>query len=437
MSIKPINQQTLQPTLTPHQKKRLIQSAQIFQADQTTLANIIDAHCQANPFIKAKKSIPSTPTSSSYSSKEDSAWDLHLTAADPLTTEEYLLFQLRTFDSVTQTALIQLIHHLDDQGYLREDSQKLCHLYDWQPSQFTHYLTLLQSLNPTGIGARNLQECLILQANAHPEGDLASTMLTDYFQEMAAHQFEVIADLTQNSLQAVKESFQIIQTFNPYPLTDTPKVTPPPLIPDLIVSYEEDRFNIQCVNDYIPNLSFNQSYFNHMQDLNTEKDPELTAYLNQQRADYQWLIHTLDERKESLFQVVQTILSIQGDYFQDKQPYLNVLTQNQIAQKIQKSPSTISRLMHQKYLQFNGRVFPLNHWLSPSLTQEGPSLSLGHFKIELQALIANESSFHPLSDQALTNLFQLKGYSLSRRVLTKYRQLLGFPSSRQRKRKKH
>lgn len=420
------------------QIQKLVLTQQMQQSIRILRYNIEDLHDFMqqkqldNPFVKIKtSSIKRTVDSGKSFSLED-----ELVSRQTQSLPEYLLSQvhLTMRKTILRGWVVFLIDHLDQNGYLTLDIDTICQQTQVDQTTLIDALTLLQQLDPPGVGARNLQECLLLQIENDDRSPLlALEIVQDHFEELADHRWKEIAMAIGTSTSEVQQSFEYIKTLSPAPGAAFQTDSLSYIYPDLLVDVSTDhrKIEVKLSSENQPQIIFNQKYY---EKFSKSADVDVKAYLNEKRAEYISLENNLAQRGQTILRVGKVIVDRQQDFFLDKTHPLKPLLLRDVAQKLGLHESTISRAVHGKYLKCNFGVFELKTFFKRAVTtSQHDDLSVDEAQSQIKALIDAEKLDKPLSDSQLANLLKQNGILLSRRTVAKYREELGIKSSIKRK----
>ena len=325
-----------------------------------------------------------------------------------------------------QKLLQYIIYNLDDSGYYR--------IKDRDPFDIKAIesgIHLLQEIGPVGIGARSLQECLLLQITYEfPEEKLVKILLENHFDLLANRKWNKIARLMKISLADVKLLYDFIQTLNPKPSLSFSDESVEYLNPDIIVKYKEGNLTYYLNDGYLPEIHFNNEYAGLLQ----VKD-ETSKYINNQYTHYKWLLRSIEQRRSTISKIVKVLLEKQKSFFTEGFCALKPLTLKDVAAEIDMHESTVSRATMHKVIQTPRGSFDLKSLFTSKLdTVDGSSISQTEVKELLSSFIKNENKTKPLSDQKIADhLNNENGINISRRTISKYREELNIASSSLRK----
>ncbi|MDN6163102.1 MAG: RNA polymerase factor sigma-54, partial [Tetragenococcus halophilus] len=347
---------------------------------------------------------------------------------------EHLIDQvhLNYRDTYLRQLVLYLVEYIDLNGFLKISLKEAAEKTGGSAIQLLDALTLIQQLDPAGVGARNLQECLMLQTerdNSAPH--LAYVVLEEMFKELVDRKWEKIAKNFDISLSDVQEIFDYIQNLTPTPGAIYGATEGLFIIPDLTVKIDDQELKVLSNRKSIPEIKFQQNYFERME---KSQDPEVLKYLKDKQQDYEWLKKTVQQRGDTIYRVGKAIVSHQKDFFLDKDRPLKPLTLKDISEELEIHESTVSRAVNGKYLETVFGVFELKSFFSKKIGENSNESSANDAKHLLQQLVEQEDKAKPLSDQKLTELMKDKGIAISRRTVAKYRDALNIAGSSKRKR---
>lgn len=360
---------------------------------------------------------------------------------------------LLNLDERKQTIAEYIIGNLDESGYLQRDLQSISDdlLFQQQmeilPLQLEDVLFEIQELDPAGVGARDLQECLLLQLERYdqtPSVRLAKKILLGYFDEFSRKHFDKIIrqmNITQDDL---RDAIEEITSLNPKPgnaLGGTLQTAMNNITPDFIVDSYNGQVSIQLNNSNIPSLKVNRSFTEMLKGYNDNResmsadDKQSMLFMKQKVDSAKWFIDAVRQRQNTLQRTIEAIVNLQYDFFlTEDESQLKPMILKDVAERTGFDISTISRVSNSKYVQTNTGVYPLKYFFSEAMqTSEGEDISSREVKMILKESIENENPVKPLTDDQLTGILNTKGYMIARRTVAKYREQLSIPVSRLRK----
>ena len=338
--------------------------------------------------------------------------------------------------SIPDARIMQyLIESLDENGFLKEACSDIAAHLHASEAAVQHCIVLLQSMEPAGIGAADLRDCLRLQLHRlFPADTIALRIVEAHLEQMANRQYAAIAKALSVSKNDVMEACDNIRSLNPKPLNGTGgDIVTQYIIPDCYIFCENNQLSC-TINDYfLPKISIDPTY-QKLLDNKVLSDAD-RAYLQQNYREANDVASFISYRKSTLQRVVEYIMQVQKDFFLYGSGHQTPMSNKDVAQALSVHESTISRAVTGKYFECKWGVFPLKSLFSHSLTQqaaEQETVSAAQITQRLQALIASEPHGAAYSDQQLVALLQTDGIQIARRTVSKYRQKLGIPSASRR-----
>ncbi|MDO4758851.1 MAG: RNA polymerase factor sigma-54 [Rikenellaceae bacterium] len=397
---------------------------------------------------------PSYKSRLNHFSRDDNQRPVYLTEGRSL--QEYLVEQLgyRNLSEREMRLAVYLVGSIDEDGYLRRDLESVADDIAFtigleaSVEELERLLGIIHELEPAGIGARNLQECLLLQLKQQPETTaarrLARTILTHHFDEFVKKHYERLMSRLQVDEDAFREAIAEIKHLSPKPgnlYTEGGTNTTPYIIPDFILDYQDGHFQLSLNSYNVPDVKINRRYVDMMRDLVQadgkvrEEDREALQFVKQKIDSAKWFISAIKQRHDTLMRTMQTILDYQQEYFRTgDRSKLRPMILKDIADRTGLDVSTISRVVNSKYVQTQFGIILLKSLFSEAMqTASGEEVSSYEIKTLLQRSIDEEDKRHPLTDEALMNMLNDRGYCIARRTVAKYREMLGIPVARLRK----
>ena len=319
---------------------------------------------------------------------------------------------------------------LDRNGYLDETTDELALRCGQSVDLISRAEQLVRSLEPAGVASRSLSQCLAIQLQRAGHSGLPLTIVRNHLEDLAQNHYHAISKSTGVSREAVQSACDLIRSLNPRPGSAyAPREAPGYIIPDLLVADTGGEPEIIVGDDFLPVLSISPYY----RTLLTETDDdEVREYLADKVRQASHLITSIEQRKRTLLNCAQVILSRQAEFFRG-QGHLAPLSLADVASELNIHESTVSRAIKRKYLQCKQGVLPLSHFFSRALTGNEEGVSAQMAKAAIRSLIDTEDKKRPLSDQKLCDLLAEQGISLSRRTVAKYRDELNIPSTQARR----
>ena len=369
---------------------------------------------------------------------------------------EHLTSQL-IFLNLDETEYViaeQIIGSIDEDGYLRRvldsiiDDIAFNHGVLLSEEDVERVLRRIQRLDPVGIAARDLRECLIVQlevmAPDTPGRNVALQMLKKTYKAFTMKHFEAIMKKLDVSGAELKEAYDLIQRLNPKPGEGEFTAAQNNITPDFTVRYEDDEFIITLNHGNAPHLRISRQYRQMLYQLSAEQkrgtrtangiDTETRHFLKSKLESARWFINSINQRRQTMMKVMQAIVEFQEEFFKFGEGYLKPMILKDIAEKIHMDISTVSRVVNGKYVQCDFGVYELKYFFSEGLsTDSGEEISNKEVKAIIESIISREDKKKPLSDQKIASMLEKKGFQIARRTVTKYREQLGIPVARLRK----
>ncbi len=301
--------------------------------------------------------------------------------------------------------------------------------------QAEEVLRIVQTLDPPGIGARDLRECLLLQLQHLGESDtLAYKLVLEHFDDLIAHRWSHLAKTCALEPREVQDATDRLAALDPKPGLRYSISTSDYVTPDLIVEKIDGTYRVFLNDTGIPRLRISKIY----RDIAADKRKfvgENKEFITNKLNSASWLIQAIEQRRQTMLKVMNFIVDRQRDFFEKGIEHLKPLTLREVADVIQMHESTVSRVTNQKYVQTPRGVYPLKFFFSSSLgTSTGEDASARAVKAQIQKLVSNEGTERPLTDSQLGELLKVKGVNIARRTVAKYRDQLGILPARMRKR---
>ena len=387
-------------------------------------------------------------------SKDDKQRPVYLTEGRSL--QEYLVEQLsyRNLSERDMKLAVYLIGSIDEDGYLRRDLESISDDIaftvgiETSVGELERLLDIIHELEPAGIGARDLRECLLLQMNQMQVNTrarrLARKILTNYFDEFVKKHYEKLIARLQVSEEEFRDAIAEIRRLSPKPgnlYAEGGTDTTPYIVPDFILDYQDGHFQLSLNSYNVPEVKINRRYVDMIRDMVgsdgrvKEKDREAIQFVKSKIDSAKWFISAIKQRHDTLMRTMQTILDYQQEYFKDgDRSKLRPMILKDIADRTRLDVSTISRVVNSKYVQTQFGIILLKSLFSEAMqTDSGEEVSSYEIKNILQQCIDEEDKRKPLTDETLMDILNTKGYHIARRTVAKYREMLGIPVARLRK----
>lgn len=330
-----------------------------------------------------------------------------------------------------QIAVDCVLAGLNGSGYLEETTEEMSARCGQSVAIVQQAEQLVKTLEPAGVAARTLSECLSLQLKQKGEFSLALTIAEHHLEDMAQNHYSRIAKKTGASREEIQEACRQIRALNPKPGAQfAPREAPGYIIPDLLVTEENGRLTVTLGDDFLPVLKVSAYYQKLMRDTS---EPEVKEYLEEKVRQAVTMVKSIEQRKSTLLNCAQIIVAKQEAFFHHGSGHIQPLTLVDVAKEMGVHESTVSRAIRAKYLQCARGTFPLSHFFSRSLQAGDGEVSPEQVKTIIQALIGREDRKRPLSDQKICDSLAEQKIFLSRRTVAKYRDEMGIPPASGRK----
>jgi len=383
-----------------------------------------------------------------YDGERDRKMDaMNNTAARGVTLLEHLMGQWAFVEcsaGVRRTGE-EIIKYIDPEGYLRIELEQIQKdSKDPLPLEDLHEaLRLVQTLEPAGVGARNLGECLLIQLEAlhqDPEAsrghdfDLERALISDHFNDLKMNRYPQISRKLGRPIDELKAAVKRLGRLNPHPGKQVGGEDAPPIIPDAVIYYDEenDKYEIEMTNDPAPNLFISGLYRKWLK--NRTCDKKTREFLANNVRNARWLIESIEQRKSTIMRVIRAVVDAQREFFDKGPEYLKPLPMISVADQLGIHVATVSRAVSEKWIQTPRGVFPLRRFFSGGTQNaDGEDMSWDAVKEKLKTIIDNEDKKNPLNDEDIVLKLKGQGIDLARRTVAKYRKILNIPTARQRR----
>ncbi len=443
------------PTMQLEQRiKREIEENIVLEEEEPSDEEQMPEKISVEDYLGKEDDTPSYKSRINNFSKDDKQRPVYITEGRSL--QEYLIEQLR-FRSLTEREMsvaVYIVGSIDDDGYLRRDLSSLSD--DMAFSQgievtvegIERILGIIHELEPAGVGARNLQECLLLQMrqvriDTHAKR-LALKILTSYFDAFAKKHYERLMARLQITEDEFRDAIEQIKCLYPKPgnlYTEGGSDTTPYIVPDFVLDNSDGELRLTLNAGNIPEVRISRRYKEMIRDMVSpdgtvkEKDREAIQFVKSKIDSAKWFISAIKQRHDTLMRTMRTILDFQREYFVDgDKSKLRPMILKDIADRTGLDVSTISRVVNSKYIQTPFGIILLKSLFSEGMqTSSGEEVSSYEIKKILQDCIDQEDKRHPLTDENLMDILNAKGYCIARRTVAKYREMLDIPVARMRK----
>ncbi len=454
----------LQQTLAP----QLIQSLKLLQMPILKLEQLIRHELSTNPLLEETESTEEQDEvlSTSVDEGEDQSdpqldkinWEdylrdegdfhprqekeaekerLHETPASEKNLYEHLLDQLHLSRLSKEENVIgeYIIGNIDENGYLTCSVEEMASSLDTSPEQVSKILSIIQTFDPTGVGAKDLRESLMIQLKVKGfEESLAYRIVKDHLSDLEKKSFTQLSKTLGVSFEEIQAAMDFIKMLNPRPAMGRFAPSATPVVPDLVVEKIGNEFVVFHNDKNVPRLRINSTY-RELLKKGSLQSGETKTYLVGKLEKARWLLNAINQRRSTMIKVMEKIVEEQKEFFEHGPSHLKPLTMEAIAERVDMNVATISRVANSKYAQTPQGIFELKYFFNTGVPQEnGEELSKRHVKQLIFDLIKKEDPASPLSDQQIFAHLKKEGINIARRTVSKYREELKIMSARFRKR---
>lgn len=369
------------------------------------------------------------------------------TAARGVTLQEHLLGQWAFVECTPEVreAGEALINYIDPEGYLRTPFETIRAESKTAPTleALTEALSLVQTLEPSGVGARSLTECLLIQLKAlEDDEDLAEghdfelerALIRDHFNDLKMNRYPQISKRLGRSIDDIKTAVRRLGRLHPHPGKQIGGDDAPAIIPDATIYWDEEtgRYEIKMARDPVESLSISAMYRKWLKD--RSKDKKTREFLANNVRNARWLIESIEQRKSTIHRVIRAVVDAQKEFFDKGPEFLRPLPMIGVADQLGIHVATVSRAVSEKWIQTPRGVFPLRRFFSQGTqSADGEEMAWGAVQEKLKAIIADEDKQNPLNDDEIVEKLKSQGIDIARRTVAKYRKILNIPTSRQRR----
>ncbi len=348
---------------------------------------------------------------------------------------EHLLWQLRLSsipESLGRIAEI-IINNLNDYGYLQASIEEIIQIAGGNTETVAQALKLVQEFDPPGVGARDLQECLLLQLPPlNLQGTLVENILTNGFSELERKKYKQLATNFKTDVEEIHSAVKIIEGLEPRPGRNFSSDEPVHIIPDVYVEESDGQFIITLNDEGIPKLRLS-NYYRKLLANKKSLGPEEKQFLEEKLRAAIWLMKSLDQRNKTIYRVTESILKFQEDFFKKGQEYLKPLNLRDVAEDLGLHESTISRVTSNKYIQCPQGLLNFRFFFSNAVSTAKGDISSSTVKDMIKQIVSEEDPAKPLNDQKIVDILNSRGISIARRTAAKYREELKILSHLKRK----
>jgi RNA polymerase sigma-54 factor len=359
-------------------------------------------------------------------------------ASRPQSLQDYLNDQVAFLDAddVEKELIRYVISHTDERGYITTPLEDIARgLGEAIPvARLEEALAKVQKLEPAGVGARTVEECLLLQVTSEtPYREVVRALIQNHLEDIQHNRMPVIEKKTGYNLDIIQHAIEVLKHLNPKPGAAFTSDNIPYVVPDILVERKDDgEFEVKLMDDWTPNIYISRRYLEMYRDKSA--DPKAREFLKRKFQSAQWLIDAIEQRRSTLIKVTKAIIHHQRAFLDRGPEHIEPLKMQQIADQVGVHVTTVSRAVDEKWVQTPRGIFSLKRFFGGGThTASGEEVAWETIKQKLLEIIGNEDKAEPLSDEDLVNKLSEAGYPVARRTVTKYRKMLSIPSSRQRK----
>ncbi|MFO7900064.1 MAG: RNA polymerase factor sigma-54 [Planctomycetota bacterium] len=359
------------------------------------------------------------------------------TAAPSISLQRYLADQLTLLDLDERTNAIaeNIIFNLDDNGYLQYSLEEIV---ESMPRGTTvagaeRVLRIVQTLDPPGVAARDLKECLLLQlAQSDGEYELPRRLITDHLHDLQMNRYPKICQETGRSMQEIREAAAFIGHLSPKPGAMFTSEQPRYVLPDVRVVEANGGYRVEMCDDYVPRLRISRNYIRMLKSKKASREEK--EYVRNKLQSAKWLIDSIQQRRQTLMKIMREVVKHQREFFEKGIRFLKPLKMGVVAEAADVHVSTVSRAIADKYADTPRGLFDIKFFFAGSAHGNGADDGVSRETVQdlVRETVENEDKSDPLSDGAIVEQLKEKGIEVARRTVTKYRKELGIPASRQR-----
>jgi RNA polymerase sigma-54 factor len=359
-------------------------------------------------------------------------------AARPQSLQDYLHDQLGWFDLEPELRAMadRIIYNLDSNGYLQGRLEDLLgpEATEKELALAKQALAIVQRLDPPGVAARDLRECLLLQlAPGMPYYVQLQTLISSHLEDLEHNRLPLIVRRTGYPIEVIQEAIQQLRKLNPKPGADYNEAFVPTVTPDIFVEpVEGGGYKVRLEEGRTPSLFISPYYRKLLR--SGQANEETRQYIKRKLNSAQWLIESIEQRRSTLTRVAQAIVDHQTEFLSKGPEFVEPLKMQQIADKVGVHVTTVSRAVDDKWIQAPRGIFPLRRFFGGgTVSADGEEVAWDAVRLKLQEIVDHEDKQHPLSDEELVKELAKHGIKVARRTVTKYRKSMDIPSSRQRR----
>jgi RNA polymerase sigma-54 factor len=369
--------------------------------------------------------------------EEHEEFPIENTLTRPPNLSDHLTWQLSMSDASPRTKEIAqfIIGNIDEDGYLRANNEEIMAPGGYEAEEVETAVQAVQSLDPIGVGARDLRECLLLQlVFLELDAPLVEIIVRDHWDEFMQRKFVSLAKTLSIDLKSLEGIVEIIKHLDPKPGRKYSNERAIYVEPDVYIQKVGDEYVIVLNEDGMPKLRINSGYRSMLNSMDSKQDGETVNYIKDKIRSAVWLIKSLDQRQRTIYKVAESIVKHQREFLEKGIDYLRPLVLRDVADDIQMHESTVSRVVSNKYMHTPRGLFLMKYFFHSGIDSDtGEDISSLTVKKKIQSFIDNEDPRKPLSDSKIMKILNDEGINIARRTVAKYRDELNIPSSTDRK----
>ena len=369
--------------------------------------------------------------------EEHEEFPIENTLTRPPNLTDHLTWQLNMSDASPRVKEIGqfIIGNIDEDGYLRASAEEVAAAGPYAPEDVEKAIQTIQSLDPIGVGARDLRECLLLQLDfLELDVPLVDTIIRDHWDIFMQRHFVQLAKVLGIDMKTLEGVVEVIKHLDPKPGRKYSNERAIYVEPDVYVHKVGDEYVIVLNEDGMPKLRINGSYRAMLNSMDSKSDGETVNYIKDKIRSAVWLIKSLDQRQRTIYKVAESIIKHQREFLENGIDFLRPLVLRDVADDIQMHESTVSRVVSNKYMHTPRGLFLMKYFFHSGIDSDtGEDISSLTVKKKIQGFIDAEDPRKPLSDSKIMKILNDEGINIARRTVAKYRDELNIPSSTDRK----
>jgi RNA polymerase sigma-54 factor len=362
------------------------------------------------------------------------SFEIFLASGSSLTDHLNWQLNLMEMSDPVRRAADYIVGNLDEDGYLQMQDEEICEALRTDNGAVAEAIAIVQSLDPLGVGARSVQECLLIQLRAGGlEQSLAARIVSECHSLLERRKFDLIARELGCTMQEIIEAMELLRRLSPQPGQKYNQKEPIYIRPDVFLYKIDDRYQIMLNDDGLPRLRLNRAYRRALlKGSGVSRDTK--SYVKERFRSAVELLRSIDQRQQTIYRVCKAIIRRQGEFLEKGKLYLKPMLIKDVAEELEVHPSTISRVVANKYAHTPQGVIELRRFFTIGVEGAGgESVSSVHVKEKIRQILDAEDPKKPFSDQKISSILSQGGIQITRRTVAKYRDQMNIPGSRDRK----